>query len=150
VEARSNNARSESSSDTLRKTLHHAAVHCPAGIAPATPLRAFGSTHGDQTAASLDTGAMVRVNVTPMNSPSASAAPGAPAPKAAPSTATSAPPAAEAQIKVHRPAPGLGRGAFEAPPWAFYGLLGALIVATVAYVGHRLGWFRRSSKDPAS
>jgi hypothetical protein len=53
-------------------------------------------------------------------------------------------------VLVHRPAPGLGRGAFEAPAWAFYGVLGVLLLASVAYVGHRLGWFRRGDKDATS
>ena len=58
-----------------------------------------------------------------------------PAPAAAPSL-----PATET---VTRPDPGLARGKWEAPPWAFWVALAIVAVGTTLYVLGRMGVLRR-------
>jgi hypothetical protein len=57
---------------------------------------------------------------------------------------TSAAPAATptATEVVSRPDPGLARGKWEAPAWAFWALLAIVLVGAAAYVLHRLGLLR--------
>jgi hypothetical protein len=49
---------------------------------------------------------------------------------------------------VTRPEPGLARGKWEAPAWAFWLLLAVLIVGTALYVLRRLGMLRLKSPAP--
>jgi hypothetical protein len=44
---------------------------------------------------------------------------------------------------VHRPDPGLARGVWEAPPWAFYAAGALVVVLALALLAARLGLFRR-------
>jgi hypothetical protein len=46
---------------------------------------------------------------------------------------------------VTRPDPGLARGKWEAPAWAFWLALALLVVGTTLYVLRRLGMLRFSS-----
>jgi hypothetical protein len=46
---------------------------------------------------------------------------------------------------VTRPDPGLARGTWEAPAWAFWLALALLVVGTTLYVLRRLGMLRFSS-----
>jgi hypothetical protein len=43
---------------------------------------------------------------------------------------------------VTRPEPGLARGAWEAPAWVFWVVLGAVVVGSAAYLLRRLGMLR--------
>ena len=74
------------------------------------------------------------------SSPSASAS----AAEAAPSAPA---PAKTATEIIHRPDPGtLARGRWEAPTWAFY-VAGALIVlASLVYLGAKVGLFKRGPR----
>ena len=49
---------------------------------------------------------------------------------------------------VTRPDPGLARGKWEAPPWAFWLMLAVLLVGTTLYVLRRMGMLRL--KGPAT
>jgi hypothetical protein len=49
---------------------------------------------------------------------------------------------------VTRPDPGLARGKWEAPPWAFWLMLAVLLVGTALYVLRRMGKLRL--KGPAT
>ncbi len=52
---------------------------------------------------------------------------------------------------VTRPDPGLARGQWEAPAWAFWLALALVVVGTAAYVLRRMGMLRLASKaDKAS
>jgi hypothetical protein len=51
-----------------------------------------------------------------------------------------APPSTEV---IHRPAPGVARGLWEAPPYAFYVALAAVIFFAVPYAAYRLGLLKR-------
>lgn len=64
---------------------------------------------------------------------------------AAPSTSP-APPSPAATEIVHRPDPGLARGKWEAPAWAFWVALGVVAVLSALYVAWRSGVFSRSKK----
>lgn len=73
-------------------------------------------------------------------------------------TATSAPPADDAGAtangateSVTRPDPGLARGKWEAPAWAFWVVMGVALVAAALYVLRRMGILRfaRPSKKPS-
>src|SRR5690606_13680247 len=66
--------------------------------------------------------------------PSASSAPNAPEPAPEP-----APTATETVI---RPDPGLARGKWEAPAWAFWVALAVLVVGVGLYVARRMGLLR--------
>ncbi|MDB4939236.1 MAG: hypothetical protein JWP87_6208 [Labilithrix sp.] len=46
---------------------------------------------------------------------------------------------------VTRPDPGLARGKWEAPAWAFWVALAVIVVGTTLYVLRRLGMLRFSS-----
>ena len=46
---------------------------------------------------------------------------------------------------VTRPDPGLARGQWEAPAWAFWLALALVVVGTAAYVLRRMGMLRRAS-----
>ena len=59
-----------------------------------------------------------------------------------PSQEPSAPPAPTATEVVTRPEPGLARGKWEAPVWAFWVVLAVVILGTAAYVLRRLGILR--------
>lgn len=66
-----------------------------------------------------------------------------------PVAATSAAPAE----MVARPEPGLARGVWEAPPWAFWAVLGVVLVGSILYVLHRAGVIRltrASSRGPST
>ena len=63
-----------------------------------------------------------------------------------PSSAAPPPPAPTATETVTRPDPGLARGKWEAPVWAFYVALAAVIIAAAAYVGLRSLKRRKQSK----
>lgn len=47
---------------------------------------------------------------------------------------------------VTRPDPGLARGKWEAPAWAFWLALALVVVGTTAYVLRRMGMLRLGSK----
>ena len=49
-----------------------------------------------------------------------------------------------------RPDPGLARGKWEAPPWAFWAMLGVILVGALAYALRRMGFLTRSKplEDP--
>ncbi len=47
---------------------------------------------------------------------------------------------------VTRPEPGLARGVWEAPPWAFWTALAVVLVAATAYALVRAGVLQRSSR----
>ncbi len=48
---------------------------------------------------------------------------------------------------VSRPEPGtLARGAWEAPPWAFYVVAGFVVVAAVLYAAARMGLLHRRGR----
>jgi hypothetical protein len=49
------------------------------------------------------------------------------------------------QESVTRPEPGLARGRWEAPAWAFYVVIGAVVVGGALYFLWRGGVFRRRS-----
>lgn len=61
-------------------------------------------------------------------------------PELAPSSAPSVAPVATEIVT--RPEPGLARGAWEAPAWAFWVMLAVVILGAAAYVLHRLGILR--------
>jgi hypothetical protein len=44
---------------------------------------------------------------------------------------------------VKRPDPGIARGVWEAPEWAFFVVLAALILVAGVYGAVRAGWIRR-------
>ena len=71
-----------------------------------------------------------------MQQPSSSAAPRAPAPS---STEV-----------VTRPEPGLARGVWEAPSWAFWVLLALVVLGATAYVLRRFGVLGRGKPEAAS
>jgi hypothetical protein len=50
---------------------------------------------------------------------------------------------------VTRPDPGLARGKWEAPAWAFWLALAIIVVGTAAYVLRRMGMLRFGSKAKA-
>jgi len=51
---------------------------------------------------------------------------------------------------VTRPDPGLARGKWEAPAWAFWVALAVVVVGTALYVLRRLGMLKLSTKNPGS
>lgn len=61
--------------------------------------------------------------------------------------AASPAPAPTATEIVHRPDPGLARGVWEAQPWVFYVLAGAMLLGGGLYAAGRLGLLRRSKKE---
>ena len=66
-------------------------------------------------------------------------------PSSAPGT-NAPPPAAPhsgASETVTRPDPGLARGRWEAPAWAFWAALAVVVVGTALYVLGRMGMLRR-------
>ncbi len=62
-----------------------------------------------------------------------------------------APPSPAATEIVHRPDPGLARGKWEAPAWAFWVALGAVALVSALYVAWRAGALSRAKKkdEPA-
>jgi hypothetical protein len=48
---------------------------------------------------------------------------------------------------VHRPDPGIARGRWEAPTWAFYVLGAVAVIFALVYVGARVGLFERAKKS---
>jgi hypothetical protein len=66
-----------------------------------------------------------------------------------PSVASSADTLVPASETVTRPDPGLARGTWEAPAWAFGVALAVLLVGTALYVAGRLGWFTRRKPTAA-
>lgn len=62
---------------------------------------------------------------------------------------SAAPTPTEATEIVTRPEPGLARGRWEAPAWAFWAMLAVILSAALAYLLHRAGWLRRSRGDVA-
>jgi len=68
---------------------------------------------------------------------------GAPSPAGA-ASASAAPTATEI---VHRPDPGLARGKWEAPTWAFYVLGAVAILFALVYLGVKIGLFARSKRS---
>lgn len=51
--------------------------------------------------------------------------------------------------EVHRPTePGLARGVWEAPPYAFYVAFGVILLFALPYVAYRLGLVRRAPPPP--
>lgn len=75
-----------------------------------------------------------------MPQPSASAsAPKTAASPAAPSGSHAAAPDSTATEKVTRPDEGLARGVWEAPSWAFWVLLGLVVIGATLYLLRRLG-----------
>jgi len=79
-----------------------------------------------------------------MRQPS-SATPATPAPTGAPA-ALAAPAATET---VTRPDPGLARGKWEAPAYAFWVALAIIVVLTTLYVLGRMGILKRRKGGPA-
>lgn len=75
-----------------------------------------------------------------MQAPSAGPQPSGPTPAPTPATASS--PAPAATETVVRPEPGLARGAWEAPAWALWVALFAILAASTAYLLRRLGVLR--------
>lgn len=65
----------------------------------------------------------------------------APATSASGAPSASAGPSAPAEL-VTRPDPGLARGVWEAPPWAFWTALGVVVVAATLYALSRAGVLR--------
>ena len=51
---------------------------------------------------------------------------------------------------VTRPEPGLARGKWEAPPWAFWVALAVVLAGTTLYVLRRLGMLRLKRPSAAS
>ena len=51
---------------------------------------------------------------------------------------------------VTRPDPGLARGKWEAPPWAFWLMLAVLLAGTALYVLRRMGKLRLKSPTTSS
>jgi hypothetical protein len=47
---------------------------------------------------------------------------------------------------VHRPDPGLARGKWEAPAWAFYVALAVAMLLAALFVAQRFGVFKRSAQ----
>ncbi len=68
-------------------------------------------------------------------------APAAPGP--GPSATAPADPAPTPTETVVRPEPGLARGVWEAPPWAFWVALGLVVVVAAGYVAARAGLLKR-------
>lgn len=73
----------------------------------------------------------------------------------APSLSQLSPPvgAASASEIVTRPEPGLSRGEWEAPAWAFWMMLVLVVASAAAYLGWRLGWLgpgKRAERAPVS
>ncbi|MBX3227193.1 MAG: hypothetical protein KIT84_35345 [Labilithrix sp.] len=71
---------------------------------------------------------------TPVSAMQVAAASSAPPPPAAP-TATEL---------VTRPEAGIARGKWEAPAWAFWAMLGVILVFSGGYVLRRMGFFARA------
>lgn len=67
--------------------------------------------------------------------------------------APSAPERAGSSDVVVRPEPGLRRGVWEAPPWAFWAALAVGLAVSTAYLLHRLGivrlWPLTTGKRPS-
>ena len=63
-----------------------------------------------------------------------------------PASASAAPAAPTATETVTRPDPGLARGKWEAPVWAFWVALGVLVVGIGLYVARRAGLIRFRTK----
>jgi hypothetical protein len=52
--------------------------------------------------------------------------------------------------EVHRPTePGLARGLWEAPPYAFYVAFGIVLLFALPYAAYRLGFLRRRPPVPS-
>ena len=62
-----------------------------------------------------------------------------------PTSASAAPTATET---VTRPDPGLARGKWEAPAWAFWVALAVVIVGVCLYVAQRMGFLRLKKRAP--
>jgi hypothetical protein len=52
--------------------------------------------------------------------------------------------APEATELVTRPDPGLARGKWEASPWMFWAMLGAILVGALTYTLRRMGFLSRA------
>lgn len=82
-----------------------------------------------------------------MPQPQASAsAPKTAASPAAPSDSRAAVPGGAATEKVSRPDEGLARGVWEAPAWAFWVVLGLVVVGATLYLLRRLGVLQLKKK----
>ncbi len=66
----------------------------------------------------------------------------------APSAAASSPASSTATEVVRRPDPGLARGVWEAPPWAFWAALVLVVAAATLYALNRAGVLRRPARGP--
>jgi len=66
--------------------------------------------------------------------------------QASPRPSASASPAPVATEIVTRPDPGLARGKWEAPAWAFWAMLGVILVGALAYLLRRMGMLSRAKK----
>jgi hypothetical protein len=79
-----------------------------------------------------------------------------PAPGRAPASSGlrgSSAPTSAATETVTRPDPGLARGKWEAPPWAFWVLLAAVVLGAGAYLLYRMGLLKlsvRGQRGPTS
>lgn len=78
---------------------------------------------------------------------SSSSVPGAPAGSASGGAGAPGPSSGPTEI-VTRPEPGIARGVWEAPAWAFWGALGLLVVVTTLYALQRAGLLRRPGRAP--
>jgi hypothetical protein len=65
-----------------------------------------------------------------------------------PSGTNAVPAAPTATETVTRPDPGLARGKWEAPAWAFWVALAVVAAATTLYVLGRLGMLKRRKRGP--
>ncbi len=63
---------------------------------------------------------------------------------AAPADAASTTATTEAPVR--RPEPGLARGVWEAPRWAFFVAIAAIVVLAAAYAARRAGLLRRRKR----
>jgi len=61
---------------------------------------------------------------------------------------SSPPPAPTATEEVSRPDPGLARGKWEAPSWAFWVALAVVVAGVGLYVAYRMGMFRFKKAPP--
>jgi hypothetical protein len=84
-------------------------------------------------------GLSVVLTLAPMLQPASSGSSGAPRPPEPAPTATET---------VTRPDPGLARGKWEAPPWAFWVALGLVVLGVGLYVARRMGLLRLKKRAP--
>ena len=82
--------------------------------------------------------------IPPSSAPGLTAAPPPSAPAAStPHAAPTAPAAPAATETVTRPDPGLARGRWEAPAWAFWAALAVIVACTALYVLRQRGALKR-------